>query len=146
CAVRSSFIVGFPGETEDEFAELVDFVLASRFEHVGVFTYSDEDGTSAFSHAGRVSPLTKENRRRKILGLQKRISAEKNRALVGRRVEVLVEGVHPETDLLLRGRLETQAPEIDGSVLIQDGTAPAGSFVSCLVTEAHPYDLVARIA
>ncbi len=80
------------------------------------------------------------------MGLQKRISAEKNKALVGRRVEVLVEGVHPESDLLLKGRLESQAPEIDGSVLIQEGTAEAGSFVSCEVVEAHPYDLVARIA
>jgi ribosomal protein S12 methylthiotransferase len=145
-AVRSSFIVGFPGETDEEFEELVDLVREARFENVGVFTYSDEEGTPAFDLPGRVSPLAKENRRRRIMALQKRISAEKNRSLVGRTLEVLVEGPHPDTDLLLRGRLESQAPEIDGSVLIQDGTAAPGTFVRCLVTEAHPYDLVARIA
>jgi ribosomal protein S12 methylthiotransferase len=145
-AIRSSFIVGFPGETQEEFLELVDLVETVRFENVGVFTYSDEEGTAAFDLRQRISPLVKENRKRQIMALQKRISAEKNRAYVGRRVEVLVEGPHPDTDLLLKGRLETQAPEIDGAVVIQDGTAPPGSFVTCLVTEAHPYDLVARIA
>jgi ribosomal protein S12 methylthiotransferase len=79
------------------------------------------------------------------MALQKRLSLERNRSLVGQVVEVLVEGPHPETDLLLRGRLAGQAPEIDGGVLINDGTVPGGSFVRCEVSEAHPYDLVARI-
>ena len=87
----------------------------------------------------------KEQRRRRIMALQKRISARCNKKRVGARLEVLVEGLHPDTDLLLKGRLATQAPEIDGAVLINDGTAPAGTFVTCEVTEAHPYDLVARI-
>ena len=77
--------------------------------------------------------------------MQKKIATRRNRRRVGQRVEVLVEGTHPDTDLLLRGRLSTQAPEIDGSVLINDGTASPGAFVTCEVTEAHPYDLVARI-
>jgi ribosomal protein S12 methylthiotransferase len=145
-AVRTSFIVGFPGETEEEFQELLALVRGFQFDHVGVFTYSDEDGTPSFDLPDRISPLVKENRKRQVMALQKRISAARNRTLVGRTLEVLVEGPHPETDLLLTGRLETQAPEIDGSVLIQDGQAPAGTFVPCVVTEAHAYDLVARIA
>ena len=84
----------------------------------------------------------KESRRRKLMALQKRISARRNRARVGERVEVLIEGTHPDSDLLLRGRLATQAPEIDGQVIVNDGEAEPGSFVTCEVTEAHPYDLV----
>lgn len=144
-SIRSSFIVGFPGETEAEFAELMAFVGAAEFDNVGVFTYSDEEGTAAFDLPGRVDPPRKERRRRQLMALQKRISARRNRRLVGERVEVLVEGSHPDSDLLLRGRLSTQAPEIDGGVILNDGFAEPGSFVPCQVTEAHPYDLVARI-
>ena len=113
-------------------------------DNVGVFTFSDEEGTPSFELAGRVPPAVKEARRRRLLARQKRISARRSRRLVGRRAEVLVEGAHPESDLLLRGRLSTQAPDIDGSVIINDGSAAAGSFVTCEITEAHPYDLVAR--
>jgi ribosomal protein S12 methylthiotransferase len=144
-ALRSSFIVGFPGESEDEFEELVAFVQAAEFDHVGVFTYSDEEGTSSFALPGRVPPLAKANRRRRVMALQKRISAQRNSAHVGERVEVLVEGSHPDTDLLLRGRMATQAPDIDGQILINDGTAEVGTFVTCEIVEAHPYDLVGRI-
>jgi ribosomal protein S12 methylthiotransferase len=144
-AVRTSFIVGFPGETEQEFGELLGFVREGRFDNVGVFTYSDEEGTTAFELPGRVPPLVKANRKRQLMALQKRISARKNRSRVGTREQVLVEGPHPETELLLRGRLASQAPEIDGAVLIADGTAAPGSFVTCEITESHPYDLVARI-
>lgn len=143
--VRSSFIVGFPGETEADFRELLGFVETARFDRVGVFTFSDEEGTSSFDLTGRVRARTKAARQRRLLGLQKRISEERNREWVGRRVEVLVEGTHADSDLLLRGRLPGQAPEIDGEVLINDGTAAPGTFVTCEVTEAHPYDLVARI-
>ena len=144
-AIRTSFIVGFPGETEADFETLLDFVRAGRFDNVGVFTYSDEEGTASYDLAGRVSARVKESRQRRLMALQKRISAQKNRARVGERVEVLVEGAHAESDLLLRGRLATQAPEIDGQVILNDGTAEAGEFVTCEVTETHPYDLVARI-
>src|SRR5206468_6953297 len=113
-AFRTSFIVGFPGETEEDFQELLAFTEAAEFDNVGVFTYSDEEGTAAFGLADRVAPRVKEARRRRLLALQKRISLRRNRRLVGRRVEVLVEGTHPDSDLLLRGRLATQAPEIDG--------------------------------
>ncbi len=144
-AIRTSFIVGFPGETEADFAELLAFVESGQFESVGVFTYSDEEGTGSFELPGRVPAKVKERRRQRLMSVQKRISTRRNRALVGERLEVLVEGTHDDTDLLLRGRAATQAPEIDGQVLINDGTAVPGSFVTCEVTEAHPYDLVARI-
>ncbi|HSB60635.1 MAG TPA: 30S ribosomal protein S12 methylthiotransferase RimO [Vicinamibacteria bacterium] len=144
-AIRTSFIVGFPGETDSEFEELRGFVEAGQFDSVGVFTYSDEEGTASYGLVGRVPAGVKERRRRRLMSLQKRISARKNRRRVGERIEVLVEGTHDDTDLLLRGRTAAQAPEIDGQVLINDGTAAPGTFVTCEVTEAHPYDLVARI-
>jgi len=144
-AFRTSFIVGFPGETDAEFDELLGFVREAAFDHVGVFTFSDEEGTTSFDLPGRVAPGVKERRRRKLLAEQKRISTRRNRGRVGERLPVLVEGFHEDSDLLLRGRLATQAPDIDGCVIINDGTAPAGTFVTCEVTEAHPYDLVARI-
>ena len=129
-SLRSSFIVGFPGETEEEFRELLAFVEAARFDHVGVFTYSDEEGTTAFDLPGRVAPAVKERRRRRLLGAQKRMAARRNRGRVGERIEVLVEGPHPESDLLLRGRTAGQAPDVDGMVIIADGTAEAGTFVT----------------
>ena len=144
-AIRTSFIVGFPGETEAEFAELLAFVEACEFDHLGVFTFSDEEGTTSFDLPGRVPPAVKERRKRKLMAAQKKISARRNRRRVGERVEVLVEGTHPDTDLLLRGRLSTQAPEIDGMIVLNDGTALPGAFVTAEITEAHPYDLVARI-
>jgi ribosomal protein S12 methylthiotransferase len=144
-AIRTSFIVGFPGETDEDFARLLGFVEAGQFDNVGVFTFSDEEGTRSFDLPGRLPARVKEWRRRKLMALQKRISARKNRARVGERVEVLIEGTHPDSALLLRGRLPVQAPEIDGQVIVNDGEAEPGSFVTCEVTEAHPYDLVARV-
>ena len=144
-AIRTSFIVGFPGETEADFEALLRFVEAGEFESVGVFTFSDEEGTTSFGLPDRVPPRVKEGRRRRLMARQKRISARRNRGRVGERLEVLVEGVHPETELLLRGRLASQAPEIDGQVLINDGTAEPGRFVTCEITAAHAYDLVGRI-
>jgi ribosomal protein S12 methylthiotransferase len=144
-AFRTSFIVGFPGETPAEFDELMGFVRDAEFDHLGVFTYSDEEGTTSFDLAGRVPARTKESRRKKLLAAQERISKRRNGRRVGERVEVLVEGTHADTDLLLRGRLSTQAPDVDGAVLINDGVAEPGTFVTCEITEAHPYDLVARV-
>jgi ribosomal protein S12 methylthiotransferase len=144
-AFRTSFIVGFPGETEAEFGDLLAFVRDAEFDNVGVFTFSDEEGTTSFDLDGRVPAATKERRRKRLLAAQQRISARRNRARVGERVEVLMEGTHPDSDLLLKGRLPTQAPDIDGCVIVNDGAAAPGSFVTCQITEAHPYDLVARI-
>jgi ribosomal protein S12 methylthiotransferase len=144
-AIRSSFIVGFPGETEDDFATLMSFVREAEFDNVGVFTFSDEEGTTSFALDGRVDPTLKEERRRHLLATQKRISKKVNTRRVGQRMDVLIEGTHPDTDLLLRGRMQGQAPEIDGTVIINDGGGEVGQFVTCEVTEAHAYDLVARV-
>ena len=144
-AIRTSFIVGFPGETDADFEELLAFVKAAEFDNVGVFTYSDEEGTTSFELADRVPARVKQSRRRRLMSAQKRISLRRNRRLVGAAVEVLVEGTHPDSDLLLRGRLAGQAPEVDGMVILNDGEAEPGSFVTCRVSEAHPYDLVAAI-
>src|SRR5262245_47326452 len=144
-AFRTSLIVGFPGETPAEFEDLLAFVRDAEFDHLGVFTFSDEEGTTSFDRSGRVPARTKEARRKKLLAVQERISKRRNARRVGERVEVLVEGTHADTDLLLRGRMSTQAPDVDGAVLINDGTAEPGTFVTCQITEAHPYDLVARL-
>lgn len=144
-ALRTSFIVGFPGETDEDFERLLQFVETVEFEHVGVFTYSREEGTSAHALRGRVPARVQRTRRRRLMALQERISLRRNRRRLGERVEVLVEGTHADSDLLLRGRLATQAPEIDGQVIVNDGVAAPGSFVGCEVTEAHPHDLVARV-
>jgi ribosomal protein S12 methylthiotransferase len=144
-ALRSSFIVGFPGETEAEFQELLRFVEEARFDHLGVFTYSEEEGTASFELDGRVAPRVREARRRRLMALQRKLVRRRNRQRVGERVEVLVEGAHEDTDLLLVGRTAAQAPEIDGRVIVNDGTAGVGEFVTAEITEGLDYDLVARV-
>lgn len=148
-AVRTTFITGFPGETEEDFEELLAFVRNCEFDRVGVFTYSDEKGTPAFDLPDKVEPKTAARRRARLMKEQARISLRKNRRRVGDRVRVLFEGESKETDLLWQGRMETQAPDIDGCVLINDTPehcAPApGDFVDVLITEAQQYDLIGRI-
>ncbi|MFL6337343.1 MAG: 30S ribosomal protein S12 methylthiotransferase RimO [Pyrinomonadaceae bacterium] len=148
-AVRTTFITGFPGETEEDFAELQAFIKNVEFDRVGVFTYSDEEGTPAFDLPGKVDAKVARERRAKLMRAQSRISLKKNRARVGQVVRVLFEGASAETDLLWQGRTETQAPDIDGCVLINDapeGFAPVpGQFVNVEITEAQQYDLVGRI-
>ncbi|MBV8855708.1 MAG: 30S ribosomal protein S12 methylthiotransferase RimO [Acidobacteria bacterium] len=148
-AVRTTFITGFPGETEEDFAELLAFVKSVEFDRVGVFTYSDEEGTPAFDLPDKVDARVARERRAKLMRAQSRISLKKNRARVGDMVRVLFEGASEETDLLWQGRTEAQAPDIDGCVLINDapeGFAPEpGQFVNVEITEAQQYDLVGRI-
>ena len=144
-SIRSSFIVGFPGETRADFEDLLKFCNDAELDNVGVFTYSNEENTEAFVQIETVSPAEKESRRHLLMKQQGRISLRRNKQLVGSRQRVLIEGPSPESDLLLRGRTEGQAPEIDGGVLINDGNASLGDFVTVEVTEAHPYDLVGRI-
>lgn len=143
--LRTSLIVGFPGETEEAFRELCGFVEEARFDHIGVFTYSREEGTPAAGYPDQLSDAIKTGRRDKILGLQAGISEQKNRARVGSVLPVLVEGRSPDTDLLLSGRYYGQAPEIDGVVLINKGNAAAGAFHDVRITDAHTYDLVGEI-
>jgi ribosomal protein S12 methylthiotransferase len=148
-AVRTTFITGFPGETEGDFAELQAFIKNVEFDRVGVFTYSDEEGTPAFDLPGKVDAKVARERRAKLMRAQSRISLKKNRARVGQVVRVLFEGASEETDLLWQGRMQTQAPDIDGCVLINDapeGFVPEpGQFVNVEITEAQQYDLVGRI-
>jgi len=144
-AIRSSFIVGFPGETEADFQALLDFCAEAQLDHVGVFTYSNEHDTEAFVPIETVTEEEKARRRDALMAQQSTISLAKNRARVGTSVRVLCEGLSDETDLLLQGRTEHQAPGIDGVVLINDGAAREGDFTQVELTEAHPYDLVGRV-
>src|SRR5215831_4878427 len=147
--VRTSFIVGFPGETEKDFAELCDFVKAAQFDWLGVFSYSDEEGSAAYHLDGKVSRRKIETRRRKLMQIQRHISKRSKRKLVGREYDVLAMGPSEETELLWEGRTEMHAPEIDGKLFINDfgdhEELVAGRFYRCEITEAHDYDLVARI-
>lgn len=144
-ALRTTMMVGFPGETEEEFQFMMDFVRETRFDHLGVFKFSIEDGIKAADYTDQVRQTIKENRRRKLMALQRSISKEKNKEYVGKTVDVLVEGYSPETDLLLTGRTERQAPEIDGQVYITSGMAAPGDIVPVVITESHDYDLVGEI-
>jgi len=147
-AIRTSMIVGFPGETDTDFAELCDFVRAAQFDRLGVFSYSDEDTSGSFHLDGKVDRRTIYNRKRRLMALQRRISLTRNRRLVGKEMDVLVEGPSRETDLLWEARLATQAPEIDGVCLINDfgESAPRpGEIRRMRITEAHDYDLVGEL-
>src|SRR5436305_10811200 len=147
-AIRTSFIVGFPGETAEDFEELCRFVEAAKFDNLGVFTYSDEDTSGSFHLDGKVDGRTIQNRKRRLMAIQRRIARARNRRLVGHEFDVLVEGVSKETDLLWEGRLPTQAPEIDGVTLINDfeGDEPRqGEIRRLLVTESHDYDVVGTL-
>ncbi|MBZ5516654.1 MAG: 30S ribosomal protein S12 methylthiotransferase RimO [Acidobacteriia bacterium] len=146
--LRTSMIVGSPGETDQDFRALLDFVAAAEFDHLGVFLYSNEEGSASFNLPGQIAARIARQRQRKLMSQQRKISRRKLRRLVGQSLPVLVEGRSPETDLLFRGRLESQAPEIDGLVLINDFDGPAlepGEFRWATITESHDYDLVARV-
>jgi ribosomal protein S12 methylthiotransferase len=147
--LRTSFIVGFPGETEKEFEELCAFVRAAEFDWMGTFAYSDQEGAAAYSLDDKLSTREIESRRKHLMQIQKQIGRRKKKALRGREIEVLLEGPSEESDLLLEGRSAMHAPEIDGKFYIADvpeGLTPRpGEFYRCEITETHDYDLVGRI-
>jgi len=147
--LRTSFIVGFPGETEKEFEELCEFVREAQFDWMGTFAYSDQDGADAYGLDHKLSPREIERRRKHLMGIQQRISKKKKKALVGQEFDLLLEGASEETDLLMEGRTPMHAPEIDGKVFVNDFpeeiTPQPGEFYRCQITEAHDYDLVARV-
>jgi len=146
--LRTSFITGFPGETEEDFNEILTFMGNAEFDNVGVFLYSDEEGTGAFDLDGKVQRRTAARRRNQLMKTQAGISKAKLREMVGRRVEVLLEGTSSESELLLKGRMETQAPDIDGHVLINDTgerSVRDGEFHHVEITESMEYDLIGRI-
>ncbi len=153
-AIRTALIVGLPGETEEDFQDLRRFVEEQRFERLGVFTYSREEGTDAAAMPGQVPERLKRARFEQVMALQQGIAREHQRAMVGRRLEVLVEGRAEETEHLLAGRHAQQAPEIDGLTYLNEfavpgekggGTAYPGELVTVEVTEAGDYDLVGRV-
>lgn len=142
---RTAFIVGHPGETQAEFDELCEFVSWARFEHAVVFRYSDEETCAAHALPDKVRGLVAANRARKLMALQRRIAREKNKALIGRELEVLVEGPSEEHELVMKGRHAGQAPEIDGGVYLSEGEAFAGEMRRVRVTQASDFDLVGEL-
>jgi ribosomal protein S12 methylthiotransferase len=151
-SIRTSFIAGFPGETEHDFDELCDFVRAAEFDWMGVFAYSDEDTSKSFAYDDKVDARTIERRRAKLMSIQKKISTRKLRQRVGQRFEVMLEGPSKDTDLIWEARLEGMAPEIDGKVYITEfeGVSDAadlpapGTLATVEITEAKEYDLIGR--
>jgi ribosomal protein S12 methylthiotransferase len=146
-ALRTTFIVGFPGETEEDMDQLTGFVADHGFDHVGVFTYSHEEGTSAYQLDDDVPAKTKNARRSRVMSLQKKLISRRQQARLGERTRVLVDGPSPDHDLIVRARLATQAPDIDASVFLTECDPSAfrpGDFAEVEIVEARGYDLIAR--
>jgi ribosomal protein S12 methylthiotransferase len=148
--LRTSLIVGFPGETEEDFKQLLDFVEETRFERLGVFKYSEEEGTAAAIMTGKVSEEEKEQRWQEIMDLQAKISHDNNKALIGTVQQVMIEGANPDTEEL-EGRTQAHAPEVDGVVYIQLGpeervNPQPGDMINVKITDASDYDLISEIS
>ena len=147
-AIRTSMIVGFPGETDADFEELCQFVEAAQLDRLGVFSYSDEDSSKSYLLDGKVDARTIYNRKRKLMSIQRKISAKRNSKMIGHEVDVLIEGPSKESELLWEARMSTQAPEIDGVCYISDpgeGPIASGQMRRMRITEAHDYDLVGAL-
>lgn len=143
--IRTQFIVGFPGEEEKEFNELLDFVAKYKFDHLGCFSYSREEGTASFHYPDQIDEKIKLYRYNALMQLQKKISKAKLKKYLGKTIPVLIEGYSEETDLLLQGRSKFQAPDIDGLVLINKGKANIGDLVSVKIKKSTDYDLIGQI-
>ena len=143
--LRTTFIVGFPGETGEHFDHLLEFVGRARFDHLGAFAYSPEEGTPAAALGGRVPRGVARRRYERLLATQEPIARERRQRLVGRHLTALVEGPHPETEHLLVARHQGQAPEIDGQILVNDGAATPGTLAEVEITAAYADDLVGRV-
>ena len=144
-ALRTSLIVGFPGETVDDFTTLTQFVEQTQFDRLGVFCYSKEEGTPAAEMPEQITERVKRERYRKLMRAQARLSFRRNRSLIGTCEQVIVEGYSEETELLLKGRSCRQAPDIDGQVYITAGNANVGDIVSLKITDSSDYDLIGEI-
>jgi ribosomal protein S12 methylthiotransferase len=144
-ALRTSFIVGFPGETEEDFTKLLHFVEEVQFDRLGVFCYSREEGTPAAAMPDQISERIKRDRYKKLMRAQARVSFKRNRRLIGTMEQVIIEGYSEETDLLLKGRSSRQAPDIDGQVYITAGNANIGEIVNLRITDSSDYDLIGEI-
>ena len=148
-AIRTTFITGFPGETDADFEELMAFVRNCRFDNLGVFTYSDEEGTAAFDLPDKLDPKVAKKRRDQLMKEQAKVSKQLNKSKIGNTYKVIFEGLSQESDLLFQGRLEGQTQEIDGYILIndipEDLEPQIGGIYNVRITEAHAYDLVGKI-
>jgi ribosomal protein S12 methylthiotransferase len=148
-AIRTTFITGFPGETDEDFEELIKFVQNCRFDNLGVFTYSDEEGTPAYMLPNKVDPKIAKQRRNRLMKEQAKISKQINKSKIGSTYKVMFEGLSQESDLLFQGRLEGQTQEIDGYILINDMPEKfeprVGEIYDVRITEAHEYDLVGEL-
>ncbi|MGZ3732712.1 MAG: MiaB/RimO family radical SAM methylthiotransferase, partial [Parachlamydiaceae bacterium] len=144
--IRTSLIVGFPGETEEQFNELVEFVQKYPLDNIGVFKYSREPKAHSYDYPDQIPEEIKEKRFRKLMQLQKKIAKKRNQQKVGQQLEVVVEGYHPESQLLMRGRFAGQCPEIDGMVIINDGrkVKAFGERYTVEITDVADYDLIGR--
>lgn len=143
--IRTTVIVGFPGETEENFEELKDFITEFKFDYVGVFKYSREEDTKAHDMENQVDEDIKSRRWAELTNLQARIAEDKNRALVGKEIEVMIDGISSESEYMLEGRTQGQALEIDGKVLTTDGTAKAGDIVKVKIEQNFDYDFIGPI-
>jgi ribosomal protein S12 methylthiotransferase len=141
-ALRTTLMVGFPGETDEDFQKLLQFVSEVEFDHLGLFSYSPEEGTPAAGYSDQVPQEISQHRMDLLMEIQKKISLRKNQSRIGSVEPVLVTGLSPESELLIQGRTRFQAPEVDGVVFITDGELRVGEIVKLKITEAHPYDLV----
>jgi ribosomal protein S12 methylthiotransferase len=142
---RTTLLVGHPGETTQAFEKLRDFVADGEIDHLGVFCWSREEGTSAAMQPGRVDPRLAEERAAELLDLQASLCLRRNEALIGKPLAVVVDGLSEDSDLLLEGRHEGQAPQVDGKVVLTDGSAQPGDMVEAVVTQADAYDFVASL-
>ena len=143
-ALRTTFITGFPGETDEHFKHMLRFICEMQFDHVGIFTYSDEEGTTAFDYPGRVPEEVKEERKNILMEFQKEITLRKNQEKVGQVESVLVEGFDAQENYIMTGRLASQAPDIDGQVILEKCEAEPGEIIPVRITAAADYDLVAE--
>lgn len=143
--IRTQFIVGFPGETEEDFQELLGFIEKYKFDRVGCFKYSPQEGTAGGKMTNQIDEDVKEDRYHRLMKLQNKISRKIQKRFIGHTLPVIIDGVSEETDLLLQGRTSQQAPEIDGVVLINEGEANPGDLVYVKITDSHDYDLVGHI-
>src|SRR5437763_15986532 len=147
--LRTSFIVGFPGETEAEFSELCEFVKAAEFDWMGAFAYSDQDGAAAFQLGDKLSIREIESRRKHLMKMQQRISRHRKKTMIGKEFDLLLQGTSEESEMLLEGRTQMHAPEIDGKLFVKEFPEETelvpGNFYRCRISEAHDYELVASI-
>ena len=143
--LRTAFIVGHPGETDADFKELTDFVEWAQFDNVGVFKYSDEESAKSYAQDGKVKPVVISNRWRKLMSLQRKIARKNNKRLIGREMDVLVEGPSEEHELVMAGRHAGQAPDVDGNVYLGGGEVERGQMRKVRITQSADYDLVGDV-